>query len=135
MKIFAIATTILLANVAHAAPALVKACNPASVEVDFIGIAGANFFQHFPADGSFQEIHNYHLFCNFPHTSSFSDNLPFTADLYTTKSRLSHTVTSALSTALMVALPLFADPTVNVEPPQRQVAGSMLPEIRQILCV
>lgn len=61
MKIFAIVAA-LLASVAYAAPALVEARNPASVEVDFIGAAGAEFTQDFPADGSIQKISNYCLF-------------------------------------------------------------------------
>lgn len=69
MKIFAIAATALLATVAYAAPALVEARNPVSVEVDFIGAANAHFVLDFPADGSLQKISNYHPFCNFLHTS------------------------------------------------------------------
>ena len=58
MKIFAIAVTALLATVAYAAPALVEARNPLSVEVEveFIGAAGAQFTIPFPDDGSLQEI-------------------------------------------------------------------------------
>lgn len=58
MKIFAIAATALLATVAYAVPALVKARDPISfeVEVDFIGAAGAHFIQPFPADDSLQQI-------------------------------------------------------------------------------
>lgn len=56
MKIFTIAATALLAAVAYAAPALVEARNPVSVEVEFIGAAGPHFVQYFPADDSLQEI-------------------------------------------------------------------------------
>lgn len=68
MKIFAIAAAALLATVAYAAPALVEARNPTSVQVDFIGAANGEFTQYFPADDSLQSICNYHLFVA-PHAS------------------------------------------------------------------
>lgn len=56
MRIFAIAATALLATVAYAVPALVKARDPISVEVDFIGAAGAHFTQFFPVEDTIQSI-------------------------------------------------------------------------------